>query len=145
LQHANGPPAGAFQRSRHVPAPSGVPAAQGIGGQLVVLRLAGPVALEIEAGLRLADVLRAAARSRAQEALGAVPEVLSGHGGHGEPLRAPHVAPACAGAATRSAPGGPPPTSGCAPPREGQRAAVPHPQSMRRCRDRVGTAAPEGA
>jgi len=119
-----------------------VPAAQGIDGQLVVLRLAGPVALEIETGLRLADVLRAAARSRAQGALGAVPEVLSGHGGHGKPLTAPHAAPACAGATTRSAPGGPPPTSGFAPPRAGAAAcgsAPPADAALSRSRGHRGT------
>jgi CRISPR-associated protein Csb2 len=48
--------------------------------------------MEIETTLRLTEVLRAAAIRRAQDALGAVPEVLSGHDGQGKPSVATHAA-----------------------------------------------------
>jgi CRISPR-associated protein Csb2 len=59
---------------------------------MVVYRLTGPVDMEIETALRLTDALRAAAMRRAQEALGEVPELLSGHGPDGKPSARPHAA-----------------------------------------------------
>jgi CRISPR-associated protein Csb2 len=92
--YANGlrPPAGAFQRYRRGQAAAVSAAHQTVYGEMVVYRLTGPAETEIETTLRLTDVLRAAAMSRAQEALGEVPAVLSGHDGKGKPLGVPHAA-----------------------------------------------------
>jgi CRISPR-associated protein Csb2 len=59
---------------------------------MVVYRLGGPVLMEIETTLKLTDALRAAVMSRAQETLGQVPEVLSGHHAGGNPSSTPHAA-----------------------------------------------------
>jgi CRISPR-associated protein Csb2 len=59
---------------------------------MFVYRLVGLVQMEIETTLKLTDVLRTAAMSRAQEVGGAVPEVLSGHDGQGKPLARTHAA-----------------------------------------------------
>jgi CRISPR-associated protein Csb2 len=85
------PPAGAFQRYRRGQA-SVSAEHQTVYGEMVVYRLTGPAEMEIETALRLTEVLRAAAMSRAQEALGEVPAVLSGHDGRGKPLGVPHAA-----------------------------------------------------
>jgi CRISPR-associated protein Csb2 len=92
FQNGLRPPAGAFQRYR-CGAPgveAGAPAS--IYGEMVVFRLTGPVPMEIETTLRLTDVLRAAVMRRAQEVLGGVPEVLSGHTEKSTPTPNPHAA-----------------------------------------------------
>jgi CRISPR-associated protein Csb2 len=58
---------------------------------MVVYQLAGPVEMEIETTLKLTEVLRAAVMSHAQEALGNVPGVLSGHDQEGKPSAKPHA------------------------------------------------------
>jgi CRISPR-associated protein Csb2 len=59
---------------------------------MVIYRLNGSVQMEIETTLKLTDVLRAAAMKRAQEAGGAVPEVLNGHDEQGRPSARTHAA-----------------------------------------------------
>jgi CRISPR-associated protein Csb2 len=59
---------------------------------MVVYRLGGPVAMEIETTLKLTGALRAAALRRAQDTGGGVPELLSGHDDQGRPSRKTHAA-----------------------------------------------------
>jgi CRISPR-associated protein Csb2 len=91
-QNGRRPPVGAFQRYRCGMAEGETPAPGSAFGEMVVFRLGGPVDLEIETTLKLTDIFRAAAMRHAQEALGAVPEVLSGHDEGGRPAAKPHAA-----------------------------------------------------
>jgi CRISPR-associated protein Csb2 len=57
-----------------------------------VYRLTGPTGMELETTLKVAEALRAAAMSRAQEVLGSVPPLLSGHEPDRSPLAKTHAA-----------------------------------------------------
>jgi CRISPR-associated protein Csb2 len=92
FQNGQRPAPGAFQRYRCGPRRQTKPAPESAFGDMVIYRLGGPVQMEIETTLKLTDVLRAAAMKRAQEAGGAVPEVLSGHDEQGRPLARTHAA-----------------------------------------------------
>jgi CRISPR-associated protein Csb2 len=86
------PPAAAFQGYRFGDVCSATAAPETVFNEMVVYRLGGPVLMEIETTLKLTDTLRAAAMSRAQEILGEVPEILSGHDAEGKPSSTPHAA-----------------------------------------------------
>ncbi len=92
FQNGLRPSPGAFQRYRCGGLAARPPIQETIFGEMVVYRLGGDVCMEIETTLKLTDVLRAAAMRHAQDAVGLVPEVLSGHGGDGRPSATPHAA-----------------------------------------------------
>jgi CRISPR-associated protein Csb2 len=87
--HQNGlrPPAGVFQSYGRLPGQRAeVSPVKGDFGEMIVFRLAGPPRMEVETTLKLTDTMRAAVLSLAGEGGAAVPDLLSGHGGH------PHMA-----------------------------------------------------
>jgi CRISPR-associated protein Csb2 len=86
------PPAGAFQRYTRGPSWQEVAAPESAFDEMVVYRLGGPVTMEIETTLKLTESLRAAAMRRVQDAVGVVPELLSGHDDQGRPSRKTHAA-----------------------------------------------------
>lgn len=85
------PPTGRTQAYRRLqPAAPGV--TNGAFGELFVYRLTGPVVMELETTLKVGEALRAAVMSRAQEVLGQVPPLLSGHESNRRPLAQTHAA-----------------------------------------------------
>jgi CRISPR-associated protein Csb2 len=86
------PSGGAFQRYRVGNRQGSARVPETVYGEMVVYRLAGPVAMEIETTLRLTEVLRAAAMRQAQDVGGLVPSLLSGHDEQGKPSIQPHAA-----------------------------------------------------
>jgi CRISPR-associated protein Csb2 len=92
FQNGLRPIPGAFERYRSSRREEQTPVFESAFGEMFIYRLGGPVQMEIETTLKLTDVLRAAAMKRAQEVLGAVPEVLNGHDEQGRPLAKTHAA-----------------------------------------------------
>jgi CRISPR-associated protein Csb2 len=86
------PPVGAFQRYRCGGDKAKGALPESVFGDMVVYRLRGPMAMELQTTLKLTDVLRAAALRRAQEVGGSVPELLTGHDESGRPSARTHAA-----------------------------------------------------
>jgi CRISPR-associated protein Csb2 len=92
--HRNGlrPASADFQLYTRGPRRRTAPAPESAFGEMVVFRLCGPEAMEIETAMKVTAALRSATLRRAQDLMGSVPEVLSGHDGSGRPSRRDHAA-----------------------------------------------------
>jgi CRISPR-associated protein Csb2 len=86
------PSAGSFHRYRCGEDTRDKTIYEGVFGEMVAYRLRGPATMEIEATLKLTDVLRAAAMCHAQNVGGGVPELFSGHDEQGKPSSRVHAA-----------------------------------------------------
>lgn len=92
FQNGLRPTTGAFHRYRFGQKQDRPAPRASVHGEMVVYRLRGPVAMEIETTLKVTDVLRQAAMRHAQDVLGEVPEVLSGHDALDKPTLSLHAA-----------------------------------------------------